>query len=553
MARARRPGAGTAVLAWLWAAAVTVAVGSVPSVGGQDLGHHDDALPQPGSALIPADEETTRAALLLLDDAVTVQIDGGHHALLRALRHLGDPKLGPLFTGLSAPHRHPSLRIHGLLGSAELTPSESLGVNEIAQIRRRDLQAELIGAALDGGLLDHQAIDTLLGWPGLDPAVKVLLAAPRVGGQAFDAQSAGYPAVVSALNSSVPGQRGLAALLLHELGDPHGTEVLDKFTQQAGSTAEAVTAMLLEAAWTHELRRVGSWALAVAQHEGTSERVELLALKVAVRYGRAGAEQAWADRVERAIEADDLPRQTRLALIGLEIAPWLDAARFAPLSDSADPLIAKLGDAGREVAVYRQDDATADAVEAAIGSLLESAHPQVWRWAAEYTKETGSAVVGRTILQRYEPGEPRGRSRRLEAVAKATEVLLDAPQDDTAAYLAAALSDPEADPSWRHAVLLGLIRSGGELPLRIAARLPEFTDRDTAALVLVLRTQVDSPLSDNDQEFLEQIIQNHELDDSLRVQTAWVYLDRTGQGTAAIAALLAPGPASASAGPISEP
>lgn len=526
-----------------------VAVAAV--MGAANVSFGQELLPPPeadaklhaATPVFTADEGTTRAALLLLDDAVTVQIDGRHHALLRALRHLKDPALEPLFAGLSTADRHPSLRIHGLLGAAELSPSSTLSVNAIAQVRRRDLQAELIGAALDGDLLDAQAIDTLLGWPALDPAVKLLLATPRVAAGTFDHQSAGYPALLTALDSKVEGQRGLAGLLLHELDDARGTEALDSLTQQAGSTAEAVTAMLLETAWTHQLRRSGNWALGVAEHDGTAERVEMLALKVAIRFGQRGADQAWSDRAAQATQDADLSRQTRLALVGLEIAPWLDATRFEALTTDDDPLIARLGQAGQQVAAFRQDAAAADAVETAVAELLESGHPQVWRWAAAYAQETGSAALGRTLLKKYQPGESHGRSRRLEAVVNATQVVVAAPDDATLPFFTEALSNPEADNAWRRAVLLGLIRDGGDLSLQIAKELPEFIDRDTESLVLVLRTQSEEALSDADQQTLEQLIQGQErLDGSLRVQTAWAYLHRTGQNSAATAALLAPAP-----------
>ncbi|MEL7087434.1 MAG: hypothetical protein AAGL98_03170, partial [Planctomycetota bacterium] len=523
-----------------------VACGLAVSTTGQVLLIEDP--PEPDVlAPLTADGQTTRAALLLLNDAVTVQIDGRHHTLLRALRHLKDPALKPLFAGLSAVDRHPSLRIHGVLGAAELSASSTLSLDTIAQIRRPDLQAELISAALDGRLLDESTLDTLLGWPALDPAVKLLLATPRVAAGTFGPESAGYPAMLKALDAAALGQRGLAGLLLHELDDPRGTAALDALNAQTGSSAEAVTAMLLETAWTHGLRRSGGWALRVAEREATAERVRMLAYKVAVRFGQPGADRSWADRVARAAADRDLSQRTRLALVGLKIAPWLDAARFDGLAEDEDALIARLGRAGRAVAVYRKSAAAADTLEAAVGELLESAHPQAWRWAADYAEETGSAALARAVVEKYQPGEAYGRSRRLEAVVNATRVLIEN-DDDAADFFVESLSNPRADGAWRRAVLLGLIRDGGDPARQIAERLPGFTNRDTEALVLVLRTASAEALSETDRPTLERLIQDrNQLDDSLRVQTAWAYLARTGQGPSAVAALLAPRPPASAA------
>ncbi|MEM6460084.1 MAG: hypothetical protein AAF710_11915, partial [Planctomycetota bacterium] len=176
------------------------------------------------------DRDTTAAALRLLDDAVTVQIDGRHHRLLRALRHLEDPTLRPLFVGL-ADGDHPSLRVHGLLGLAELDRPFGLRPETVAAIERDDIRADLLSAALDGDLLTRATRSALLTWDGLDPAVGLLLLTRRIAEDGPTDDEKLRARLRDGLTHEAPGRRGLAALLLHELGDPAGTATLQRLAR----------------------------------------------------------------------------------------------------------------------------------------------------------------------------------------------------------------------------------------------------------------------------------------------------------------------------------
>lgn len=492
-----------------------------------------------GSALAPAvvaDRETTLAAIQLFNDSVTVQADGKHNRLLRALRHLEDPALGPLFIGLSRAS-HPSLRVHGLLGVAELSQPRGLSTADIAAVDRPDVQAELISAALDGGLIDDATCSTLLGWQGLDPGVKLLLATPRVAAGEFDKNSPGYADLIEALDDESRGRRGLAALLLTQLGDPRGQLSLEVLLHDTHPSAHAVRATLLETAWTHGLGGVAPWAYEVATTPDTPPRLEMLGLKVAIRFGEPRADTRWAARF---IESDDASLQTRLAWVGLEIAPWLSPDRFDSLIASDDPLIQQLGRTGRIVAQSRLGTVEHPAVNLHVAKLIETNHPQACQWAAKYAQDVGSAAIAASVVMKTEPGEPRGRARRLDAVVRSTQTLIDLDPDAAERLLIAALKAQQAEPAWQRGVLLGLIRSRSDTARGIAHQLPDLADRNTEALALVLRLQRPDPLTEAQDKALSLVIRGGaELDDSLRVQGAWAYLLRTGQGDEAIAAVLA--------------
>lgn len=494
-----------------------------------------EASAEASTTLIP-DEPTTRAAIELFNDAVTVQADGKHNRLLRALRHLEAPSLGPLFTGLSHA-AHPSLRVHGLLGAAELNQPRGLTISQIVEVDQPDVQAELISAALDSDLIDRDTRLTLLGWAGLDPGIKLLLVTPCVAAGEFDADSPGYDALLEALDDETLGRRGLAALLLAQLGDERGRVALDALGPDTHPSADAVRATLLETAWTHGLVGVAPWAYDIAVTPGIAPRLEMLSLKVAIRFGDVRADARWAEQFAL---SDDVSRQTRLAWAGLEAAPWLSPDRFDALIESDDQLIAQLGRTAQAVALSRTGAAEYPAVDAQVVTLLETNHPHACRWAAEYAHDVGSASLAASVILKTEPGEPRGRARRLNAVVRSTQTLIHTDPEAAERLLTSALQDGEADPARQRGILLGLIRSRSDTARRIAAQLPEQTDRDTEALALVLRLQHPDPLTETQAQALSLVIRGGaELDDSLRVQTAWAYLHRTGQGSEAIDAVLA--------------
>ncbi|MEM6853898.1 MAG: hypothetical protein AAF593_05765, partial [Planctomycetota bacterium] len=136
--------------------------------------------------------------------------------------------------------------------------------------------------------------------------------------------------------------------------------------------------------------------------------------------------------------------------------------------------------------------------------------------------------------------EPRGRARRLDAVVRSTQTLIQLEPDMAERLLVAALQSEDVDPAWQRGVLLGLIRSRSDAAREIGDQLAPFTDRNTEALALVLRLQNPAPLNETQAEDLSLVLRGGaDLDDSLRVQMAWAYLYRTGQGAEAIAAVLA--------------
>ena len=490
-----------------------------------------------------AGEAATAAAVDVLREAVTVRRDGGHNRMLQALRHRRDPGLRPLFERLSRAG-HPALRLHGLLGLAETADPAGLSLPVLVDVEPATTRDELVGAGLDAGLIDHDTALRLLAWPGLDRSVKLLLATHLIAAGRFGPDAPGFDAVVAALEDPNPGQRGLAALLLHQLGDERGTAGLIALDAEPGPARDAVRAILLETAAAQGLHRAGTWAYAVSTEPDLAPRLDTLALQVALRFGDARALRDWTRRYTEALPeggADgaeggdagntggDISARTRLALVGLYACPGLPAGAFDVMHDDPDPFVQQVGRTAEALAAGPTPEEAGDAVAA----LVALQHPLANGWAMDYSTydapEAVAAAIAAAVVGGYEPGDERGRARRLDAVMRAAELLAARDADAAAATLGPGLADPQRDPLWKQVVLLGLIRSEAPAAADLAAAVHDANDPEVAALALVLRLNRPDPLTPEEGGRLERLVEDSAtLEDALRARVAWAMLKRSG-------------------------
>jgi hypothetical protein len=491
------------------------------------------------AAALPAEQDTTTAAIAWMREAVTVHLDGRHHLLLRALRQKRDPALRPWFEALAEPGQHPALRVHALLGLAETASPPGLTLDRIRQAESLAVRAELIVAGLDGGLIDDATRRDLLNRSDLAPWVRVKLAAPLVATPRTEAVLHLRAGLEQVGHHGPEAAAAGAALLLNELGEPIGRAGLERWLEDPRATAEAILLELLQMAWEHGLDRSAGWADRLSAQPHVSRRVRHEALKTAIRFGAESADRRWAELYAAA--PDDAERR-ELAWLGLEVAPWLDAAALAAMGEDPDPVIGLLGEVAASIARSRADPAEHLDMVRRAGELLATQQPRAWRWAAQHAERTGSVQMVAEMLDRYEPEPVRGRARRLKAVALATQTMIDARPEVASGFLLGQLRAPEADPDILRAILLGLIRSrSAAVTERIVPRLEPFDEPATEALRLVLKLSTEAPLDADEADRLAWMITDaDDLDGSLRVQAAWAYLKRTGQSASALATLLPP-------------
>lgn len=481
------------------------------------------ALVQPASA-----DDATEASMALFRQTLELQPGGKHSQLLRSLRRLKDPALAPLFERLAESSAAP-IRLHGILGLAEIAKPPRLDLQRVAQIEDAQIQAELITAAMDSDLLPEADGAQMLAWPGLDSAVKVLLATRLVAAGRFTDKAL----LKEALDSGSAGRRGLAALLLMQMGDPDGVTALDRLDAEADPQRDVVRAMLLQTALRHNLTKTSPWAYGIATEDGVDPKVGLLALRTAMRLGESRAVTLWQQRFQT---ATDPAEQMRLALAALRLAPYLKPDLFASVAAVNDPLLAAVGRAGAAIAA--QDAALADAVV----PLLLMHHPLVSEWALDYAREIARPEDAQLILlgvvKAYEEGPERTAPQRLEHAVDAAQLLFERYSVVAVQVFKPMIAAPETDAMLRKGLLLGAVRSATDASA-VAEGLPPIHDPDVRSLLTLIRAQGTGQLTETELEDLRLLVRGGgKLQDSLRVQAAWAYVKRTGQAEAALAGAL---------------
>ncbi|MEM9253714.1 MAG: hypothetical protein AAGB29_15345, partial [Planctomycetota bacterium] len=469
-----------------------------------------------------ADEaRAVMAARGLINQTLEVDRQGRFNLLLRALRHLRDPALTPMYESLTL-RVEPALRVHGLLGLAELSPDGRVDLARVATIEEPSVQAELITAALDADMIAPADFDTMLAWEDLNDGVRLLLYARQLeNGEAVSAD-----AVAAMLNGPRLGRRGLAALLLTELGDERGPETLIAIDGSSARNRDAVRGMLLETAMRHDLGRARQWAYAVATEPEGGASLSLLGLRAALRLGEPRAVELWSRRFASA--ADDPAGRVRLSLVLVQMAPHLPGSAFDAMRNDDDPLVRQLGRAGHAIA--EGEPTTVDELVA----LVELGHPIANQWAVGFAQEghiddTTAALTLMAVIQSFEAdADARRLSRWLDQSVEATRALVDVAPGSAAGLLRPVLEHPATSAPLEQAILLGLVRSQRPEALAVIDGLDAPNDAVARGLWLLLRSRGEGDLTPTELDDLATLVAGGaDLDPSLRAQAAWTYLQRT--------------------------
>jgi len=475
-------------------------------------------------------QENYDAAGDLIQQSVTIRRDGQHSQLLRALRHLRTPTLKPLYEALSE-NDHPVFLIHGLLGLAEISDPPRLNLERAAQIESSPVRNELLGAAIEDGLISDADAQTLLTWGELEIGAKLLIAARMLEEGRFD-----KPEVLrEGLDSASLARRSLAGLLLLQTGDEKGLTVLQELDRSTDPTRDTVRAMLLQSAMQYKLRAVAPWAAAIASDEEAPPALAELAMRTAMRFGDRAAVEMWRKQF---LAQDNLAGRIKQAFIALHLAPWLDPGVFDMVIASHEPFLKKIGEAGAAVA---RDDKNA---EVPIIALLETYHPIAARWALSYAQNVAEPADAQQIFLGLilidEQGPARGREQRLLDAAGASRSLAEMDIKVATSLLRPILASPATDRRLAQAILLGLVQSNDTQTGVVVAGLPDFVDPTTNQLALLLRLRADEKLTPVQQKDVGILIRGGgSLQPSLRIQAAWKYLEQKGQTQKALAEALA--------------
>jgi hypothetical protein len=488
------------------------------------------AIAAPVTPGVTADKDALDTAQFLLRQCLSVSREGDFHNLLRALRHLRDPDLGPLYERLAtAPQA--ALQVHGILGLAEISKERRLDLKLFASVDDPVAQAEMITAALDADLLSDDQIVQLLDWPGLDIAVRTLLCGPLV--QHGRAKDVPPTVLAEAIKSDNLGRQALAAALLTQMGDARGPTGLTAINASDDPRRDRVRLMTLEAATRYRLDQLAPWATQIAAAPDTSAPLANLALRVAMRFGQPEAVAQWRKRYG---SVADPAERIRLALLALRVAPWQAPDLFAPLQAADDPLLKAMGQAGNAIAAKRD-------IPDAVVNLIQLHHPMANQWALQYARDDAAELDAKMIflalILGFDSAPPKIQPQLLDDAIAAAQAMIQRFPDDAIKLLNPIVADAQSNSVLVQGILLGLLRSRDVDAYRVIEGLPPFTTVQPQALATLLLARTDRPMTVTQVDDLALIVRGGgRIQDSLRVQAAWCYLQRIGQAKGALAAVL---------------
>ncbi len=510
------------------------------------------------------DDPAYQSAVLLLRQCMDAAGRGETHLMLRALRHLKDPALRPLFADL-ADRTEPLLRVHGLLGLAETAPDGLLDLGRVAALDDEMVLGQVVGAALDDELLTLDQARQMLAWSDLPLGVKIVLATRLVAAQDADGPAAReavdrnllIPLLEQAASQGPLGQRGLAAVLLVELQEEGAMDLLTSIDRSEDVERTLVRTTLLKTAMRLGYRRIGPWALWISTEQTEPIRLRLLALQTALRFNAPRADDAW-----KAMwyGHSDTAMRRRLAILRLQVAPWVDPAMFdlmdQPPANPTDPLLDLIARAGRSIA---NADGAGVEQEAALTALAAVGQPLVNAVLISYAERHAPLQTAAPMLWaiiKAADGPELARAERLEQAIEAARVLgslrsADALAEAGGASLAAQVLPNhaealKADHELLAAVLLGLVRCDNPAAYTLGDRLPAGDQPLVRSLKVLLRARaaIDEPraLDEADMRQLSLLVRGGGgFDQTLRLQGAWLYLKHAGRVKNAFDALLPPG------------
>lgn len=471
-------------------------------------------------------DAVNQSASFVLSQSVSLRRDGRHNRLLMALRHLHDPQLAPLFAALAQADK-PALRVHGILGHAETQSPPRLDLTHLAQVKDLATQAELISAAMDDDLLHDEDAKTVLGWQDIDMGVKLLVATRLIERGQFNDTAL----LKEALSSPRLARRGLAGLLLVQLGDPAGMQALQELLASNDSQRDVTCGMLLDTAIRHRFERTAGWAYALATETDVDPKLGLMALRNAMRFGEPRASALWKQQFDAA--AGNIADRTRLALVAMEMSPWVAPGLFDALAADNDPLLQQIARTGRSIASGAAD------VPDQVMALIQLYHPIANSWALRYARDDADGMTSHLILLGLvlacEQGPDHGKARRLDDAMEAAEVLFEMDPAAAANLLRPILASAQTDPLLTKAILLGLLRIRTPGPEQLLEGVPAFASAEANHLALLLKAKHGVTLSDIETRDLALLVQGGGgLQDTLRIQAAWTWLKRNNQTRSAI-------------------
>lgn len=486
----------------------------------------------------PSADPGEETALFLLKQTVRPARDGSHNALLRGLRQLDDPELLPLFNALSA-SPYLSMRVHGMLGAAELSPQRRLDLSQLAEIEDKRELVQVLSAGMDDGLIDQAGMATLLGWEGLELPLRQAIALRIVGEGGFVDTKPFAESLDIELNDELGAGRllqyALAALVLAEAGDAAGKTALLKISKLQGVASTAVLGQVLDAAMRQGHASAGPLAMSLVKDAKRDASLRLLAIQTALRLGTNGASTAWQAMYQR---EESMPQRIRLAMVALDAADKLDSSVFDALGSDGE-WVRLIGNAGRAVAEKRDD------LLPAFKPMIATGQPLSVQWVVSYCrrdKPAEGAGLLEEVIKNHNAGSDRNRGKMAQAARSAATALCELYPDQAIERLPVLLEQATGAEEarglpMRRLILLGIAQARGDGLKALAQQIETdaFNDFTTEVLRLNIRARHGAELTEKEWQRVSDIVQGvGQLDLSMRTQLGWAYLEHRGKADRAI-------------------
>jgi hypothetical protein len=466
-----------------------------------------------------AGDRAVDASIRQLRRVVVPRRDGSHLLLLTSLRQLRDPTLRTFFYQLSQ-YGSPLVRIHAILGLAEIDESGQIDPWLVSQLESAEARYAAISNALVQGLLDTEHIGKLLEWDDLESKARGLLMAELVsGGEPVDRE-----ALARLAENPILDVAGLAACVLAQLGEP---AALSGYRARVDALPPAERhrhlRLIFRAIAEYKLDAVIDWVEGIAEAPDANPDVAADGVATVLALDPQRGVALW----ERQLGTS--PRYgkcVRFALLLLEAGPPVPASAYDRLP-AGDVLTDTMARAGKAMSTGQ------DAADALI-ALLDLGHLKTTRWAMDAARELPDEQAARIyqhLIDRVD-GDTRGRDDRAELAMTATARLFEIDPE----LVTQRLAEASDDSLTQQAMLLGLLESRSPAAGQAARGVKRigFSQADSVALILIAKHA--RPPSPEELQQLGVIASGGgRVSDGLRAQAAWLYLKHTAKIEQALA------------------
>lgn len=507
-----------------------------------------DAAKPPAAITPPMQPRAAVEALTdLLRSAIGDRDSRRRDRTLTGLRSLRDPEMLALFAQLSI-NPSPMLRVHGLLGLAELEPQRGLDLLAVSRIPDPRLQGVIIYDALASSLIGNDTLSELSSWSTLPARVRLDVAGACVSRSCpFDVAG-----VLALLKDPDPFIAVTAAVVLQQAGvEVAASEQTVRTRAQGlaagrGEAAADLAAFVIE----HNLRSASTALTLIAGAlKPGPEADAVTAARLVASPADSAVIQAARARLDIAVPAPERKAfAQRMLDAALKLGPQTPAAILSEMTTDPDPLVKAMGTAAASLA---GDQTTVGAAVAALARLGDPA-TVAWslRCAAERHWQDARAIRMAVIdgIAKRSPGAAVA-PQLSEMAALAVTSLCDDDPRSLDRPLAEALS--ASDGPLTRIILEGVIRSTRDSAGAIV-RQGAFAARPTgpwptnesAALALLVAVRHGEFTADPLEriERLSAIARGEgggdRLSGVLRAQAAWLALRASGEARVALTRIL---------------